>query len=211
MALGNKLETTYLSIVGDKIVKRTDAKDPRGIERINKNGDTVHEIPYDFVEGRLESVAVKDGEYGKQWILQMIDAGKRYTLQLPYSGGFTKSFLMALPNTDLTKSVKLNPYQREKDGKKRNTLYVNQGGKESVRWAYTKDAPNGLPQMEQIMVKGVLTWDGSKQLIFLEQMVKEKFAAQQHASVVDDFCEQEHTDTPEPEHAPDNPGDDLPF
>ena len=177
MALGNTIKTTYLSIVGDKIVKRTSANDPNGVQRKNKNGDTVYEIPFDFVEGKIESIVVKDGDYGKQWMIQMNDGEERFTLQLSYSGGFTKTFLQTVPNIDLTKSVKLVPYQKEVNGKKRSTLYVNQGGKESVRWAFTKDAPNGLPQMEQITIKGVLTWDDTKQLQFIEQYVKNKFAA----------------------------------
>ena len=50
-------------------------------------------------------------------------------------------------------------------------LILYQDGK-SLKHAYTKDAPNGLPQMTQVMVKGTQVWDDTDQMIFLEEMVK---------------------------------------
>ena len=57
------------------------------------------------------------------------------------------------------------------------TMYQNDGnGMVKIAPAFTKDAPNGLPEMQQIKVKGKVTWDDSDMTEFLENVSKECFA-----------------------------------
>jgi hypothetical protein len=51
-------------------------------------------------------------------------------------------------------------------------LTISQDG-EKVEYFFTKDNPNGLPEMEKIQVKGKPTWDDTKRLIWLENYVFE--------------------------------------
>jgi len=37
--------------------------------------------------------------------------------------------------------------------------------------AYTKDEPNGLPEMTHVMLKGKKVWDDHAQVLFLEAMM----------------------------------------
>ena len=57
--------------------------------------------------------------------------------------------------------------------------------------AFTKDAPNGLPEMKQIKVKGKVTWDDSDMTEFLENVAKECFAKIATASTNDEVFEGE--------------------
>ncbi len=78
-----------------------------------------------------------------------------------------------LPNIDITQPIQLSPQQKEVDGKVKSSLFINQGGIH-IKHAYTKDNPNGLPQLKKIMIKGKETWDDSDQLEFLFNMVNTK-------------------------------------
>jgi len=53
-------------------------------------------------------------------------------------------------------------------------MFVNQGGA-ALKWYYTKDNRNGLPELKKLKVKGKETWDDSDMMEFLEKMVAEKF------------------------------------
>ena len=139
--------------------------------RVNKVGKEVHEIYHDSFTGKLVGVRVKeDRGYGKQWEFDFQDQGKMYTLQLSYSNSFSTNILKMLPNVDLNKEMKVQPTQKMEDGKPKSSLFISQDGV-TLKHAYTKDAPNGLPPMVQIMVKGTATWDDTDRLTFLEEMV----------------------------------------
>lgn len=76
-----------------------------------------------------------------------------------------------LPNIDVKKEIKVSPQVKEVDGKQKSSLFINQDGA-SIKHAYTKENPNGLPQMKQVKVAGNLVWDDTEALEFLENMVK---------------------------------------
>jgi len=132
----------------------------------------VHEVYHDSVTGKLVRIRTKDSQqYGKSWLFDFIDGGEEWTLQLSYSNSSAKNLLKILPNADLTKEMKVQPSQKiGDDGKKKTSLFVSQDGV-TLKHAYTKDNPNGLPQMEKVTVKGQEVWDDTKQLEFLHSMV----------------------------------------
>ena len=66
--------------------------------------------------------------------------------------------------------MKVSPQVKEVDGKKQSSLFVNQEGV-SIKHAYTKAEPNGMPDMEQVVIKGEKVWDDTKRLEFLHDMV----------------------------------------
>ena len=107
--------------------------------------------------------------------------GDKAILQMPFSSGTASSFIKALPNVDLSKDVKLSPKMEEKDGKKKTTLFVNQGGK-AAKWFWTKDNPGDLPQMKKIKIKGKESWDDSDQLEYFENYIKEEILPKINAS-----------------------------
>lgn len=168
----------YITILGGKFCVRVKEGTPGAIARVNKMQKTVYEIFYDSFTGKLVNIRTTDGPYGKNWEFDFRDKGDVYTLQLSYSNSYATNLLKILPNVDLTKEMKVQPSSKlGEDGKQKSSLFISQDGK-TLKHAYTKDVPNGLPQMEQITIKGQLMWDDTKRLAFLQEMVNTKILPQ---------------------------------
>ena len=170
MALENRQEGKFITILGGKFCQRVPAGTEGAIQRTNKIGKTVYEKFYDSFTGKLVSIKVQDGTYGKTWNFSFQDKADIYTLQLSYSNSFATAFLKMLPNVDLTKEMKVSPSVKEVDGKNKSSLFINQDGK-ALKHAYTRENPNGMPDMEQVVVKGEKVWDDTKRIAFLHNMV----------------------------------------
>jgi len=171
MGLEQREGGNFISILGGKFCQRVPQGTEGAVERVNKLGKVVHERYYDSFTGKLVNIKTQDTPYGKQWVFDFKDKEEVYHLQLSYSNSFAANILKILPNADLTKEMKVSPQTKEIDGKQRSSLFINQGGV-ALKHAYTKENPNGMPQWEQLMVKGVQVWDNTKELEFLEAMVK---------------------------------------
>ncbi len=171
MGFGNREGGKYITILGGKFCVRVDANTPGAKERTNKVGKQVHEVFYDSFTGKLINIRTKDSAYGKNWEFDFKDNDEIYTLQLSYSNSYATNILKMLPNVDLTKEMKVQPAQKVEDGKTKSSLFISQDGV-TLKHAYTKDNPRGLPPMVLVKVKGQDVWDDSDRLAFLEAMVK---------------------------------------
>lgn len=182
MGLENSNSATFLTIGNGKIVRQVMAPTATSVERTNKNNKVVHEESYDKITGIITGITTREHEeYGKFWDITLTDGGDTYKLQFKYSSGYASAFLKALPNADLSKPLTIIPKMTVEGDKKKTTLFLNQGGT-ALKWAYTKDNPNGLPQMVQVKVKGQLQWDDSDMMEFLENMVKNDIQPQLKAN-----------------------------
>jgi hypothetical protein len=171
MGLGTNENGKFISIVGGRFCIRVPEGTAGAETRVNKLGKNVTEKYYDNFTGKLVGLKVTDGNYGKQWEFSFQDSGEVYKLQLGYSNSFAKNIIKMLPNADLSKEMKVSPQTKvEADGTKKSSIFINQDGK-ALKHAFTKDAPNGLPPMTQVTVKGSLVWDDTDQMVFLEKMV----------------------------------------
>lgn len=177
MGLNTRDEGHYITILGGKFCQRVPEGAPGSKSRVNKMGKTVHERFYDNFTGKLVDIKTQDGEYGKSWIFSFVDKGAVYNLQLSYSNSFATAFLKMLPNVDLTKEMKVSPSTKEVDGKNKSSLFINQDG-QPVKHAYTRENPNGMPDMEEVTVKGQKVWDDTKRIEFLYNMVATKIIPQ---------------------------------
>lgn len=171
MGLDNREGGKYITILGGKFCVRVSPETPGAIARVNKQNKTVHEVFYDSFTGKLINIRKRESQYGPQWEFDFKDGADVYTLQLSFSNSYATNLLKILPNVDLNKEMKVQPSQKIVDGKTKSSLFVSQDGV-TLKHAYTKDRPNGLPQMVQVQVKGQLVWDDSARLAFLEAMVK---------------------------------------
>ncbi len=171
MGLNTREEGNFITILQGKFCQRVPEGTPGSVSRVNKVGKTVHEKFYDNFTGKLVDIKTQDGEYGKSWIFSFKDSGEIYNLQLSYSNSFATAFLKMLPNVDLTKEIKVSPSTKiDENGKNKSSLFINQDGI-ALKHAYTREAPNGMPDMEQVTVKGQQVWDDTKRLNFLYNMV----------------------------------------
>jgi len=172
MGLDNRETGNYITILEGKFCIRV----PQGTEgataRVNKLGNTVHEKYYSEFTGKLVGIKTQDSSYGKNWMFQFQDNGEIFNLQLSYSNSFAKNILKMLPNVDLDKEMKVQPAQKMEDGKKKSSLFISQDGV-TLKHAYTRENPNGLPPMTQVTIKGVQQWDDTDQVNWLYAMVME--------------------------------------
>lgn len=198
MALSNLggVNTTYLSVADGNLVRQHKQANERTSERLTKTGKLVFEERFKDLTAKLDGIATRENDYGKQWQLKFQDQGDFYIVSLPYSSRYASSFLKALPNLDLSKEVRFMPWamKDKNDATKTITgITLYQDG-EKIAPYYTKEDPKGLPQMVKIKVKGKEQWDDSDMMSFLENMALNVF-------------EQDHKDLSTASH--DN--DEVPF
>lgn len=170
MGLNTREEGNFITILGGKFCQRVPEGTVGAVTRVNKMNKTVHEKFYDNFTGKLVGIKTQDGAYGKSWIFSFKDKEEVYHLQLSYSNSFATALLKMLPNCDLTKEMKVSPSVKEVEGKSKSSLFINQDGV-AIKHAYTMASPNGMPDMEQVTVKGQQVWDDTKRIEFLYNMV----------------------------------------
>lgn len=161
----------FLTISNGKICKKVPKKTSISVERVNKNGVTVQEEYYKGWKGLITAIAVREHkDFGKFWNITLTDDQGDAILQMNYSSGYAAAFLKTLPNITLDSDVIITPNLKIEGEKKKTTVFVSQHGV-SLKHYYTRDNPNGLPELKQIKVKGKLTYDDSDLMEFLENMV----------------------------------------
>lgn len=163
----------YLTITDGKIVRRFSQPTAESVTRTNKENKVVHEEIYKGWKGRIVDIDFKDHkDYGRFVNVTIDDGNELAILQMKQGSGYATAFLKTLPNVDLSAEVLISPSMKMEGEKKKTSLFINQHSK-ALKWAYTKEEPNGLPELKQIKVKGKITWDDSDIVEFLENMVKE--------------------------------------
>lgn len=161
----------FLTISNGKICKKVSKKTAISVERVNKNAVTVNEEYYKGWKGLITAIAVREHkDFGKFWNVTLTDDQGDAILQMNYSSGYANAFLKTLPNIDLSSDVVITPNLKMEGDKKKTTLFITQHGV-PIKWHFTKDNPNGIPELKKIRVKGKDQWDDSDLMEFLEKMV----------------------------------------
>ena len=161
----------FYTITDGRICRTFKAATAKSIERVNKMGKIVHEEFCNALSGCITAITTKDHpDYGKFWLITLVDGDWSGVVQIKYSSGYASAFLKLLPNVNLSKDVTIQPKMVVDGDKKKASLFIMQEGI-PLKHFYTKDNPNGLPQMKKIKVKGKETWDDTEMMEFLEKMV----------------------------------------
>lgn len=171
--LNNAPKAIYLTIQGGKIAHRQHEATATSKMRQTESGKIIHEELFDSVEGKITDITFRDSDYGRQVQIHITNDGEAAILQMPFSSGVASAFFKMLPNVKADAPVRIIPKMEEKDGKRKTSLFINQGG--PVKWAYTKDNPGDLPSLKKVKVKGKDTWDDSDQLEYFEKYVTNVF------------------------------------
>lgn len=154
MSLGVNQSKTYLNIKEGKITSR------------DKEGK---ELSYDYVEGYLGEITIKErefkGEPVKYWYVDLKDkSGVVYSLALPYYSGVAKSLFNSLASaTDYSKEIKIQPYLSGEFTK----VVVYSGGVK-LSWKYPE-----LPPVEEVKVGDKTVKDDSKRMQFIVNLVNQ--------------------------------------
>jgi len=193
----------FLTFMSGKFVERVDENTTgaiaRQLEKGPNVGTTVYELQYEGYEGQIYDVQTEAGDYGTRLHIFMDvsteeEPEAKVRISLPLSSGPAKGFLGRLPIIDFNKDVLLKGYHIKNDttGRFNSYLVPYQDGQKLESY-YTKANPNGLPDMQQIKVKGSLVWDDTEQLEFFEQLIKNTPFPGRSKELADEV-------EPEPEH-----------
>jgi hypothetical protein len=167
----NESSAIYITVADGNFVRRFKQPTDSTVTRVNKIGKTVYEEFYKGWKGRISRLEFKEhDEYGEFLNVTMTDEDGDVVIQLKVSSGTCNAFMKMLPNIDLKEDVTLTPTQTIEGEKKKSGMFANQNGV-AVKWYYTKDNPNGLPQLKKVKVKGKEQWDDSDAIEFLKEMV----------------------------------------
>ena len=134
---------------------------------------------HDHLSGVLSDIYIKmDGTYGPELLVTIRDNGEDYVVQMLMRSGYARAFMSVAPNIALSEKLVLIPNAKNNTVTQRTeySLYVNQGGK-GLKWCYTRDTPNGMPDAVPVKVKNETTgevkdgWDfTAQQEFFIEKM-----------------------------------------
>ena len=180
MSLGNTGgNKKFLTIVGGKWTLRVPEGTEGATERVNKVGDTVHELQFSYVDGMVNGGRIKPGQFGSTVEIDLVDGDETYQVQIPVPeagqiGDYFMTFGKACPNIDPTKKLFLGLGHDKKDD--RSFLYLKQDG-QTIHAAFTKEEPNGMPPWEKKEVMGKTKWNADDQNEFLYQQIVDFFAA----------------------------------
>lgn len=167
---------TFLSIMQDSFREKVASGTPGSEERKNKNDEMVSEMIYGEAVGMLTRAFIREGgDYGKELSFTIAKDGESYVIQTGISSGYASGFFSRMLAIDITKEVRVVPYYIEKDlhpGKFNAILSFYQKDEKGawvlIPTAYTKDAPNGCPEMKKVVVNGEERWDSTDRLNFFE-------------------------------------------
>ena len=213
----------FLKIFGGKIVKEwkdkpSDGQVPFGKEVLERElsmgpnkGEIRYYIEFDSFEGRLVDVRFKNDEkFGPQIELGFQDVDENYTLTLPFGGSYGRDFLYKMKGIDYTKDVELTPYKispgdwfkltgRSRD-KDKTGLSVSQDG-EKIAPLYTKDQPNGLPQLifNESKTKGTTVDSTAHDDFLYERLMEVSEALKKDGVAAEAPAPQKRTPAPKPE------------
>lgn len=163
MGLGNNSSSkTYLGIKEGKVAHR--------------KGDNTTDY-YDHITGYLTDAYVKeDGKFGRELHLVIRDGQDLYVLQMRLESGYARAFLRVVKNAALAELMTIIPMYKVTEDSQQAGMIVMQNGT-ALKWYYTRNNPNGLPELEPCKMKDPKTgklvdgWDNTKQMEFLVNML----------------------------------------
>lgn len=187
MGLNKGDNAIYLSVANGKLVRQHKEPNANTVQRTTKTEKIVHEEFFKDLTGVITDISKRTNDYGTQYTVTFVDGDDVYKVQMPYSGRYSSSFIKALPNTDPKLEVRFMPWEmtdKNNAAKKVTGVTLYQCG-EKIAPAFTKEDPNGLPEMKKIKVKGKEQWDDSEMCEFLERVAMEWIGIAKNISTID--------------------------
>lgn len=137
----------------------------------------------DFIEGALTDISIDQDTYQNDTFdrlaLTIDDGQDRYILQMRLDSGYGRAVASALPNADFSKWIKFTPtYKDDKAG-----MFLNHG-RTPIKWLYTREHPNGLPPLKEVIFKGKKSYDNTEQVAFFKDLLLNKIKPQLSHGVV---------------------------
>ena len=182
MSLGTQETVIFLSLRKGKLCRIVPEGTPKALPRTKDDGSTVYELRYNFIEGHITDIIQKQTPYIKDgvesiirsWLVTIIDqAWDVYKVEINYNSSYAKQFLTRVPNLDNSEQVRIlvGESPKETDPTKMQGWLSLSQNRTKVPPRYTKDEPNGLPQLEVSEQDGKTIYNDEQQMKFYERMV----------------------------------------
>jgi hypothetical protein len=177
MGLTQNSHKIFLTVADGKLVQKVDKDTPGAISYEKEDKTVIYQLKHSGIEGFLIGVNVTEKEFNgkkvKQFNFDIEDSGQVYQLQIKYSSGYSTSLLKALlnPDVNLALPVKITPWAKTVNDKKKTSMYLSQNG-EDIKWYFTKETPNGLPEMKKVRISGEDKWDDYDMMQYFEAQIK---------------------------------------
>ena len=156
----------YLRVAEGKLRIKCNETTPGAVSRTYKDKDntekTIWELVYTAVSGKIVNIIQRDHpEYGTSFNLVLKDGEDKYSIQMGDKSNYFSTFVMALPNIDLSKPVKIKPYSIKNDNGYDNQGFVIYQDEKKIENYYKnydettkRSTPkNGLEQFDFTSVK----------------------------------------------------------
>ena len=207
----------YYKIVNGVIVQEWSKKPtlPEGTvikEREDKKGNKKYFIETGGLVGRILDLKISTTDFGDFLDVEIGDKDGLYVLSITVDSKYFRDFALRLPNVDPEKDITINSYSfddKEKEGRKVQGFTITQDGDKIARY-YTKDNPNGLPDLEKKRKGKDFVWDSTNQVNFLYDVI-EKYATRLDPFAVTPANSPEDSKEPAEAEENDTNFDDLPF
>lgn len=179
MGLGNSGHKTFLNVADGKIIQKVTKDTPGAVSYEKEDKTVIYQLKHTYIEGFLTGISITSKEFNgkpvKQWNFDIEDETGNYQLQIKYSSGYATSLLKALlnPVVDFNLPIRITPGAKTVNDKKKTSMYLKQG-EDYIKWYFTKDEPNGMPEMRQVEVRGEKIWDDYAMMQFIEAQVEAK-------------------------------------
>lgn len=138
---------SYLGISDGFITENATEDTPGAVKKVSTKGKVYYELQYPYWNGIVTSIKLfekeHEGQVFKSWniTLEDVDDGEEYVLSVPMNSGNTSSLYNKLENADLSKEVKIMPYNFVGENQKKVVgLNVFQGDNK-MEPTYTKESP----------------------------------------------------------------------
>lgn len=146
--------------------------------------------PYDELQGTITDIGFEDAEFEKgsgkkveMLYVVVSDGDKFYKVTFNFDSIATTNFIKFLKSANIKEQLLIIPSMKEEDNVKKRSIFVKQDGK-YLKAFYSKDNPNGLPQLRKTKFKGQEKWDNGEQLEFLRGVVENDLKNQIQGNVV---------------------------
>ena len=155
---------TFLGVFDGNFELRFKTPRPGCKTRVNKNNKTIYYEDFGSVEGTLCGLTMKESEIvpGQKQMFYIIalrnKTGHVIQFDLQESSSSTFSLLGKIARIDPKLPIKINVWADVKNDKKTTNWALYQNN-ESIKSLWTKDNPNGCPDLKKVVFRGKEQWD----------------------------------------------------
>jgi hypothetical protein len=150
MALGNNSSAIYVDLRNGKVMRYSKTNEPGTFPVVTTKGDTRYYFIYDYIEGVVTNFSTREEEVaGKtklKFQVHMTDNGENYVVKMDVDSSYFRMFCSVLPNINWNFPVRFIPRMKEENQVKKTSLIIVNNGN-PVKFAFTKDNPNGKPEV----------------------------------------------------------------